>query len=569
MNFRTFLLLALTISTARAQDQPAAPRADTIFIHGNVYTGVVEMAAFKAVRRAQAIAVRGDRIQAVGENADILKLKGPSTQIIDLGGKFLMPGFNDAHAHLSAGGFDRLNVNLTGVKSLEEFRERVRARIAKAAPGEWILGGGWDENLWPVKTVPTRWDIDEVSGGHPVFLERVDGHIAVANTRALQLASITIASRDPKGGKIDRDSNDQPNGILRETARAAVRDAIPEPTHDQRRQAMESALAEAAQWGVTSVQDNSQSWEDFKILEEIEKDGKLTARISEWLPFNDPLEQLDTKRKQHPQSDLMLHTGMLKGFMDGSLGSHTAALIEPYADDPANVGLPQYDPAKLNEMTTDRMLAGYQIGFHAIGDKGAQLALDAFAAAVKAAKAKKVKAANGSDDYRLRIEHAQVVTPLEVVKFRDLKVIASMQPCHLLTDMKWAQARLGEKRAAHSYAWAEFLNRGVVLAFGTDYPVEPLSPFRGLYAATNRKSEDGKQEYFPEQKISMDQALAAYTTGSAFAEFDEKQKGLIVPGMLADFVVLDRDVTAVVPAKLLQTKVVRTVVGGKTVYEAR
>jgi predicted amidohydrolase YtcJ len=260
---------------------------------------------------------------------------------------------------------------------------------------------------------------------------------------------------------------------------------------------------------------------------------------------------------------------MLKGFMDGSLGSHTAALIEPYADDPANVGLPQYDPAKLNEMTTDRMLAGYQIGFHAIGDKGAQLALDAFAAAVKAAKAKKVKAANGSDDYRLRIEHAQVVTPLEVVKFRDLKVIASMQPCHLLTDMKWAQARLGEKRAAHSYAWAEFLNRGVVLAFGTDYPVEPLSPFRGLYAATNRKSEDGKQEYFPEQKISMDQALAAYTTGSAFAEFDEKQKGLIVPGMLADFVVLDRDVTAVVPAKLLQTKVVRTVVGGRTVYEAR
>jgi len=260
---------------------------------------------------------------------------------------------------------------------------------------------------------------------------------------------------------------------------------------------------------------------------------------------------------------------MLKAFMDGSLGSHTAALLEPYADDPKNVGLPQYDPAKLKDMAKERVLDGFQLGFHAIGDKGAQLALDAFAEAEKAAKEKKVKAANAGDDYRLRIEHAQVVTPLEIVKFRDLKVIASMQPCHVLTDMKWAQARLGEKRAAHSYAWNEFLKRGVTLAFGTDYPVEPLTPFRGLYAAVTRKSEDGKQEYFPEQKITMDQAIAAYTTGSAFAEFEEKQKGLMVPGMFADFTVLDRDITAVSPQKLLETKVLRTVVGGKTVYEAK
>jgi predicted amidohydrolase YtcJ len=287
------------------------------------------------------------------------------------------------------------------------------------------------------------------------------------------------------------------------------------------------------------------------------------------LPFNDSVAQLANKRNSHPALDPMLHTGMLKGFMDGSLGSHTAALIEPYADDAKNSGLPRYDAPKLNEMTKERVLAGFQVGFHAIGDKGAQMALDAFAEAEKAAKEKKVKATNGGEDYRLRIEHAQVVTPLQVVKFRDLKVIASMQPCHLLSDMKWAQARLGEKRAAHSYAWSEFLKRGVTLAFGTDYPVESISPFRGLYAATTRKSEDGKQEYFPEQKISMDQAIAAYTSGSAFAEFDEKQKGLIVPGMFADFVVLDRDVTAVVPQKLLDSHVVRTVVGGKTVYEAK
>ena len=569
MNLRTALLLSLTMFSAQAQDQPAMPKADVIFLHGNVYTGVMEVSAFKSIKRAQAIAVRGDRIEAVGENGEILKLKGPSTQVIDLGGKFIMPGFNDAHAHLSEGGKQRLNVNLVGVKSLDEFRERIRAKVESAAPGEWILGGGWDENLWPVKTVPTRWDVDEVSGDHPIFLERVDEHIAVANTRALQLASITIASRDPRGGKIDRDSNSQPNGILRETARAAVVHAIPEPTHDQRRQGMESALAEAARWGVTSVQDNSQSWEDFKILEEIEKDGKLTARISEWLPFNDSLEQLETKRKEHSQSDPMLRTGMLKGFMDGSLGSHTAALLEPYADDPKNSGLPQYDAAKLKDMARERALAGYQLGFHAIGDKGAQMALDAFAEAQRTAKEQKIKAANGGEDYRLRIEHAQVVTPLEIVKFRDLKVVASMQPSHVLSDMKWAEARLGEKRAAHSYAWNEFLKRGVTLAFGTDYPVEPITPFRGLYAAITRRSEDGKQEYFPDQRITMDQAIAAYTTGSAFAEFEEKQKGQIVPGMFADFVVLDRDLTAVSPQKLLETKVLRTVVGGKTVYEAK
>jgi len=567
MKSRTGLILLCAVYM-QAQEPPAKPKADVIFTHGNVYTGVPVMSAFKAIKRAEAIAVRGDRIEAVGENAEILKLKGPDTQIIDLGGHFVMPGFNDAHAHLIDGGFEKMNVNLVGVKSLDEFRERIRAKLNTAAPGDWILGDGWDENLWPVRALPSRWDIDEITTDHPVFLGRVDGHIAVANSRALQLASITIASRDPKGGKIDRDANGQPNGILRETARQAVEDAVPKPTHDKRRQAMELALAEAASWGVTSVQDNSGSWEDFQVLEELEKAGKLTARISEWLPFDDPVDKLDEKRKSHPASDNMLHTGMLKGFMDGSLGSHTAAMIEPYFDDPKNYGLPRYDAPKLNEMTKERVLAGFQIGYHAIGDRGVQMALDAFADAEKAAKEKKVKAANGGDDYRLRIEHAQVVTPLEIVKFRDLKVIASMQPSHVLTDMQWAEARLGSKRAEHSYAWAEFLKRGVTLAFGTDFPVEPISPFRGLYAATTRTSESGKQQYYPDQKISMDQAIAAYTTGSAFAEFAEKEKGLMIPGMLADFVVLDRDVTAVVPQKLLQTKVLRTVVGGKTVYEA-
>ena len=568
------LLLSL-FHPVRSQSQsfeqapaPSGPKADVIFIHANVYTGVPANTAFSSILREEAIAVRGDRILATGKTFDLEKFKGPQTQVVDLGGHFVMPGFNDAHLHLNDAGTTKLSVDLTGVKSLDELRARVQKKVEQSKAGEWILGSGWDETLWPVQAVPLRWDLDEVSNGHPVFLERIDGHIAVANTRALQLGSITLASRDPQGGHIDRNENGEPTGILRETAKLAVLAVVPKPNHDQRRQALELALADLAEHGVTSAQDYSPVWEAFQIYEELEKEGKLTARISEWLPFDDPVEELTRKRNSHPQSDLMLHTGMLKGFMDGSLGSHTAALLQPYADDAQNSGLPRYDAAKLNDMTKERVLAGFQIGFHAIGDRGVQMALDAFAEAEKAAREAHAKGPSG-DEFRLRIEHAQVTTPQEIARFKELKVIASMQPNHLVTDMRWAQDRLGPQRAATSYAWLAFLNKGVALAFGTDYPVEPVTPFRGLYAAVTRKSENGKQEYFPEQRLTIDQAIAAYTTGSAFAEFEEKEKGKLVPGMLADFVVLDRDVTASSPEKILATKVLRTVVGGKTVYEAK
>jgi predicted amidohydrolase YtcJ len=564
---------AIADRQGQAQSESAAstdskPKADVIFIHGNIYTGVPAAAQFSSVLREEAIAVRGDRIQAVGKNADIQKLKGPETQVIDLSGRFVMPGFNDAHVHLADAGQNKLNVDMTGVKTLEEFRERLRAKVQAAKGDEWILGGGWDETLWPVSTPPGRWDLDAVSGNHPVYLDRVDGHLAVANTRALQLADITIASHDPEGGLVDRDANGQPTGVLRETAKRAVLAVIPPPLHEKRRRGIEIALADLAEHGVTSAQDYSPEWENFQIYEELEKEGKLTARIYAWLPFDLAVEDLKKRRDSHPQSDLMLHTGMLKAFMDGSVGGHTAAMSEPYTDDPKTSGLPQYDAAKLNEMAKERVLAGFQLGFHAIGDKGVQMALDAFAVAEKAAREQKVKAANGGGDFRLRIEHAQVTTPAEIARFKELKVIASMQPSHVLTDMRWVNERLGPKRAANSYAWAAFLNKGVTLAFGTDYPVEPVTPLRGLYAAVTRKSEDGKQEFFPEQKLTMDQAIAAYTRGSAFAEFEEKEKGELAPGMLADFVVLDHDITGMAAEKLLTTKVLRTVVGGKTVYEA-
>jgi predicted amidohydrolase YtcJ len=571
LGFFAILVVVLPGAGAAQNVAPEArdskPKADAIYIHANVYTGAPEASQFSSVVRAEAIAVRGDRIQAVGKNAEIEKLKGPQTQVIDLAGHFVMPGFNDAHVHLADAGLNKLNVDLTGVKTLDEFRERVRAKVQTAKGEEWILGGGWDETMFPVKTLPSRWDLDEVSEGHPVYLDRVDGHLAVANTRALQLANITIASHDPEGGLIDRDADGQPNGILRETAKRAIYAVIPHSTHEKRRRGIEVALADLAEHGVTSAQDYSPDWENFQIYEELEKEGKLTARISAWMPFDLAVDDLKKRRDSHPQSDLMLHTGMLKAFMDGSVGGHTASMLEPYSDDPKTSGLPQYEAEKLNGMAKERVLAGFQLGFHAIGDKGVQMALDAFAEAEKAAREQKAKAANGGNDFRLRIEHAQVTTPAEIARFKELKVIASMQPSHVLTDMRWVQERLGAKRAATSYAWAAFLNKGVTLAFGTDYPVEPVTPFRGLYAAITRKSEDGKQEFFPEQKLTMDQAISAYTSGSAFAEFEEKEKGKLAAGMLADFVVLDRDITATPAEKLLSTKVLRTVVGGKTVYD--
>ena len=352
--------------------------------------------------------------------------------------------------------------------------------------------------------------------------------------------------------------------------RSAVDKVIPPPSPAKRREAIELALADAARFGLTSIQDNSQ-WEDFLVYEDLEREGKLTVRISEWLPFTDPVPVLQEHRAHHPQTDTMLRTGMLKGFMDGSLGSRTAALLAPYSDDPKNSGLPQFEQAQLNQMTRERVAAGFQIGFHAIGDRGVEMALQAFAAAAGEIREKELRAASSPaqvDDFRFRIEHAQVTAPDQFARFHQLGVIASMQPNHLLTDMNWAESRIGPERAKMSYAWQQFLQNEVRVPFGTDYPVEPLTPFRGLYAAVTRENEAGTKSYFPEQKVTIEEAIGSYTNEPAFAEFAERDKGRLQPGLLADFVVLDRDITKVPAHDILGTKVLRTVVGGKTVYQA-
>jgi predicted amidohydrolase YtcJ len=567
------VLVVLTMASLSSAQQSQTP-ADVIFVNGDIYPapphleirietrtdGTKPQSPPRAIHgRAQTIAISDGKIIAVGPNDEIQKLKGPKTQVIDLGGHFVMPGFNDAHVHLGSGGFEKLNVNLIGTKSLDDMKQRIAARVKTAGAGEWIVGRGWDHTLWAEQKTPTRSDIDAVTGEHPAIFNRVDGHIAIANSAALKAAGITAQSPDPHGGKIDRDEKGEPTGILRETAMEAVISKIPPPSPAQRRRAAELALQDAAQWGITSAQDNS-DWEDFLTYEQMEKEGKLTLRISEWLPFNAPVDQLVQMRKHHDEKDLMLHTTMLKGFMDGSLGSRTAAMLAPYADDPKNSGIPRYEQEKLNAMAAERANDNFQMGFHAIGDGGARMALDAFAYAIQKSNKKNL---------RFRIEHDQVIAPEDFKKYKDLGVIASVQPNHLLTDMNWAEAHIGPERAKHSYPWKEFEDNGIPLAFGTDYPVEPITPFRGLYAAVTRKNEAGTREYYPEQKLTIDHAIYAYTVGAAQAEFAEDKKGRLMPGMLADFVVLDRDITKVAPAEILKTRVLRTVVGGKTVYEAK
>ena len=555
--FATLINGALT-SAASAADDAKPP--DTIFVNGDIYTQA-------APARAQAIAVSAGKVGSVGSNDDVLKLKQKQTQIVDLGGHFVMPGFNDAHAHLASGGFSQLSVDLRSARNLQSMQHLIGLRVNQSAPGEWIQGSGWDHTLWPGQALPARQDIDVMTNGHPAIFVRVDGHIAIANTEALKVAGITAATPAPAGGKIDHDANGEPTGILREGAQALVMSKIPPPTPQQRRRAAEIALGEAAKWGITSAQDNS-DWQDFLVYEEIEREGKLTLRISEWLHFKDSLDVLQKRRAHHSLDDPMLHTAMLKGFMDGSLGSRTAALLAPYTDDPGNSGLPQYDQAKLNKLATERVAAGFQLGFHAIGDRASQMALDAFAAAASGPQAHAAPGAKSPRDFRFRIEHDQAVAPDQFAQYKRLGVVASVQPSHLLTDMNWAVDRIGPQRAKTSYPWKQFLDNGIPLAFGTDYPVEPINPFRGIYAAVTRKNEAGTKEYYPEQKLTIQQALAAYTTGSAYAQFAESEKGTLAPGMLADFVVLDRDLTKAAPPEILKTKVLRTVVGGKTVYQA-
>ncbi len=557
------LSLCLGAGIAQPPQAPAAqPAQDLILYHGRILTGVGLKEGHPQI--VSAMAIGGGKVIAVGTDAEILRLATPQTQKRDLDsahtGIFVMPGLNDAHTHMGDAGRQKLSVDVTGAASRGEMMQRVAAYARTAEPGAWLLGGGWDHTLWKDSALPTRQELDAVSDGHPAFLYRIDGHIALANTAALQAAGITAHTQAPRGGAIDLDGIGSPTGILRDTATDLMEKVIPAPTAAFSMRGDELAIDDAVSHGLTSVQDFS-TWQDFLNYEQLEKQGRLRVRISEWLPFVDPLPLLLEHRAHHDPNDPMLHTGMLKGFMDGSLGSRTAALEAPYSDDPGNRGLARFTQENLNAMAIERARAGFQLGFHAIGDRATAMALTAFSQPIGGGKL----VATGHRD---RVEHAQVVNQADVARFRALGVIASMQPNHLLTDMNWAMARLGPQRSAVSYGWKTFWNAGVPLAFGTDYPVEPITPFRGIYCAVTRQNEAGTKSWYPQDVLTRSQAIYAYTQGSAYAEFAEKHIGRLMPGYLADYILLDRDLTTVPARSILGTRVLQTVVGGKTVYAA-
>ncbi|OLC97532.1 MAG: amidohydrolase [Acidobacteria bacterium] len=543
-------------SKTAAQSKPSHT---TYYTHGRIYTNDPEHPW------AEALAVTDGMISCIGKMDHVLLDCGGSqegAETVNLHGQFVMPGFNDAHVHLGGAAAEALAVPLTGVPSAEEMQKRVAEAVAHRKEGEWITGGGWDHTLWAEKKFPNRQQLDAVAPKNPVILTHVSGHVAVANSLALKKAEIGKTTPNPPGGEIEHDALGEPTGMLKEAAAMdLVKVRIPDPSQAERRRGIELVLKNVTQNGVTSVQDNS-AWEDFQVYQQLKEEGKLTVRITEWLPFNAPLDDLQNRRAQGGTTDPWLKTGALKAVTDGALGSRTAALLEPYNDDPSTTGILTYDPEKLQAMAIERDKAGFQLAFHAIGDRANRIALDVFEAVAKASRPR---------DRRDRIEHAQVVAPMDFQRFAQLHVIASMQPSHQTTDMRWAEDRIGKERIKGAYAWATMLKNGVRLAFGTDYSVEPISPFRGLYACVTRERPNGgpKGGWEAQEKISLDDCIHAYTSGSAYAEFEEGKKGELKQGEYADFIILSNDLTKVPPSEYTKTRVLRTVMGGRTVYQSQ
>ncbi|MBV8404649.1 MAG: amidohydrolase [Gammaproteobacteria bacterium] len=538
----------------------AQPVADLIVTEAKIWT------VDAARPTAEAVAVLGDRIVAVGSKSEIAAWRGPKTTVLDGHGKLLLPGFNDAHVHFVSGGMQLDSVQLNDVTSAEEMTRRLRERVAQTPKGEWITGGDWDETKWSPPQPPTRQLIDPVTGSTPVFVSRYDGHMGVANSAALRAAGITAATPDPAGGVIVRDVHGEPTGALKDAALDLMDRVIPPLSHEQRMRAVRRALAHAASVGVTSVQHMVAEAQDIAVYAELLEHGELTTRIYA-APLITQVDDVVKVGVRRAFGSPYLRIGAVKAFADGSLGSRTAYFFEPFLDEPNNRGLLSDEMHPLSLMR-DRMMkadaAGLQLCTHAIGDQGISAILDLYAEVERAHP-------TASADRRWRIEHAQHMAEKDFERMARLHVIASVQPYHAIDDGRWAEARIGHDRASRTYAFRTFLNHGVRLAFGTDWDVAPLNPLLGLYAAVTRATLDGKhpEGWFPEQKLTIQEAIEAYTMGSAFAEFQEREKGSITPGKLADMVLLSDDVLVIEPAKIRDVKVLETIVGGKVVFEDR
>jgi predicted amidohydrolase YtcJ len=542
-------------SVAAAQSKPAA---DLIISDAKIWTGDASKPT------AESVAVLGDRIVAVGSNSEVDAWRDSNTKVIDAQGKLLLPGFDDAHVHFVSGGAQLDAVQLNDATSAQEFVRRIAERAKSAPKGEWIMGGDWDETKWTPASLPTHEMIDAVTPNNPVAVSRYDGHMVLANAIALQLAGITAKTSDPPGGSIVRDGKGNPTGALKDAAMDALFKVIPPLSHDQRMHAVKRALAHAASLGVTSVQDMNPEFADIAVYSELVEKGELTTRIYA-APLITQVDDLTKIGIRHAFGTPYLRIGAVKGYADGSLGSATAYFFAPFVDQLQNHGLLSDEMHPVSLMR-DRMMradsSGLQLCTHAIGDQGISIILDIYA---------EIEKAHGPADRRWRIEHAQHMAAKDFDRFDSLHVIASMQPYHAIDDGRWAESRIGRDRASRTYAFRTFLDHGVRLAFGTDWSVAPLNPMLGVYAAVTRATLDGKNPdgWFPEQKLTVAETVSAYTLGSAYAEFQDQEKGSISIGKLADMVILSDDIFSIQPEKIKEVKALRTFVGGKLVWEAK
>lgn len=545
-------LLALAVGVAAlVSSVVASADADLVLIGGRVWAG-------RGLPGGTALAIADGRVLAVGSDDQVRALSGQRTRSVELRGRLVVPGFNDAHVHFLDGGYGLLSVDLRDAFDEAELARRIGDHAKTLSAGGWIQNGNWDHEIWPSRSLPTRQQIDALTPDHPVFVNRLDGHMSLANSLALRLAGVTRETADPAGGAIVRDPSGEPTGILKDNAQGLVSSVVPEPTRAMNLRAARAALREAARLGVTTIQDNS-STDALPTYQDLRASGELTARLYVWR-YVEALMPLKQAGVRTGLGDDWIRLGALKILSDGSMGAGTAAFYAPYADDPKTSGLLLYAPEDLEAMILEADAAGFQLAVHAIGDRANSLVLSAFEKALQA---------HGARDRRFRIEHAQVVRKQDLARFKAAGVIASIQPSHCIDDMRWAEKRIGRTRARDAYNFRSFTSAGIPVAFGTDWFVEPLDPRLGLYAAVTRELPGGGPPggWLPEEKLDLEQALDLYTRGSAYAEFAEARKGTLEPGKLADFVVFAADLFDVPPREILATPVDLTVVGGRVVFE--
>ena len=547
-------VLALMTATVGPGVRASGCEPELIAVNGRIYT--VDATA----RWVEALAVCSGRIVQTGTTSEIEPLAGKSTRRIDLAGRTVLPGFNDSHVHLIDGGTQLVEVNLRDARTPQETAARLAAFVKTQLKGRWILGGFWDHEAWPEKVLPTRALIDSVTPDNPVFIQRIDGHMGLANSLALKLAGITAQTATPDGGVIVKDAQGEPTGMLKDNAMTLVMHVVPPPKIEETIEKARAALRHAASVGVTTIQDMTASAAELRAYQALRAEGQLPVRITSHQ--NHGIEGLVAAGIATGFGDDWLRIGGIKLFADGAMGSGTAAFFERYADDPSTSGLLIQSEQELEDRMRQADAAGFQLVVHAIGDRANATVLDII---------EKLRREGGLRIGRPRIEHAQVVRDSDKARFKALGVIASIQPSHCIDDMRWAEKRIGPARVKIAYDFKSFVDAGATVSFGTDWFVEPLNPFLGLYAAVTRQFTDGtpKDGWFPEERLTLGQAVEFYTAGSAYAEFTDDRKGRLKPGYLADFIVLSKPIFDLPPRELLDTKVQITVVGGRVVYEAQ